>query len=63
MAVFDKTSHPGGETISIWQATFTVPAFESLKEAATGDVCVVGAGSKMIVGVWHPVIAAGRATQ
>jgi glycine/D-amino acid oxidase-like deaminating enzyme/nitrite reductase/ring-hydroxylating ferredoxin subunit len=44
MAVFDKTSHPGGETVSIWQGTFTVPAFEPLKSSETADVCVVGAG-------------------
>ena len=30
MASFDKTSHPGGETVSIWQGTFTVPAYEPL---------------------------------
>ena len=34
MAVFDKTSHPGGETVSIWQGTFKVPDFEPLKESA-----------------------------
>jgi glycine/D-amino acid oxidase-like deaminating enzyme/nitrite reductase/ring-hydroxylating ferredoxin subunit len=44
MAQFDHTSHPGGETTSIWQATFTVPPFEPLKESVTTDCCVVGAG-------------------
>lgn len=44
MASFDKTSHPGGETVSIWQGTFTVPAYEPLKSSATTDVCIVGAG-------------------
>jgi glycine/D-amino acid oxidase-like deaminating enzyme/nitrite reductase/ring-hydroxylating ferredoxin subunit len=44
MAVFDKTSHPGGETTSIWQGTFEVPRYEALKSSITTDVCVVGAG-------------------
>ena len=44
MAVFDNTSHPGGETVSIWQGTFEVPKFEPLKSSETTDVCVVGAG-------------------
>ena len=44
MAVFDNTSHPGGETTSIWQGTFKVPEFEKLKESTTADCCVVGAG-------------------
>ena len=44
MAVFDKTSHPGGETVSIWQGTFKVPDFEPLKESAVADCCVIGAG-------------------
>jgi glycine/D-amino acid oxidase-like deaminating enzyme/nitrite reductase/ring-hydroxylating ferredoxin subunit len=44
MAVFDNTSHPGGETVSIWQGTFTVPSYEKLKESTTADCCVVGAG-------------------
>lgn len=44
MAVFDNTSHPGGETVSIWQGTFTVPSYEKLQESATADCCVVGAG-------------------
>ena len=44
MAVFDKTSHPGGETISIWQGTFKVPSYEKLQQSVTTDCCVVGAG-------------------
>src|SRR3954470_2436092 len=44
MAVFDKTSHPGGETVSIWQGTFSVPEFAPLKSNESADVCVVGAG-------------------
>lgn len=44
MAVFDNTSHPGGETTSIWHGTFKVPEFEKLKESTTADCCVVGAG-------------------
>ena len=44
MAVFDKTSHPGGETVSIWQGTFKVPDFEPLKSSETADCCIVGAG-------------------
>ena len=44
MAVFDKTTHPGGETVSIWQATFKVPAFEPLKSSESADCVVVGAG-------------------
>src|SRR3954464_5126707 len=44
MASFDKTNHPGGDTVSVWQGTFTVPAFEPLRESLTTDVCVVGAG-------------------
>ncbi|MEO5568564.1 MAG: FAD-dependent oxidoreductase [Gemmatimonadaceae bacterium] len=44
MASFDKTSHPGGETVSIWQGTFTVPSYKSLQTSASADVCVVGAG-------------------
>jgi glycine/D-amino acid oxidase-like deaminating enzyme/nitrite reductase/ring-hydroxylating ferredoxin subunit len=44
MAVFDTTSHPGGETISIWQGTFTVPSYEKLTQSVTTDCCVVGAG-------------------
>jgi glycine/D-amino acid oxidase-like deaminating enzyme/nitrite reductase/ring-hydroxylating ferredoxin subunit len=44
MAVFDNTSHPGGETTSVWQGTFKVPEYDKLKESATTDCCVVGAG-------------------
>src|SRR3954470_1997768 len=44
MAVFDKTSHPGGETVSIWQGTFSVPEFAPLKSSESADVCIVGAG-------------------
>lgn len=44
MAVFDKTSHPGGESVSIWQGTFRVPDFEPLRSSITTDVCVIGAG-------------------
>jgi glycine/D-amino acid oxidase-like deaminating enzyme/nitrite reductase/ring-hydroxylating ferredoxin subunit len=44
MASFDHTSHPGGETQSVWQATATVPHFDPLDSDATADVCVVGAG-------------------
>jgi glycine/D-amino acid oxidase-like deaminating enzyme len=44
MASFDKTSHPGGATTSVWQGTFTVPEYEKLKASVTTDVCVIGAG-------------------
>ena len=44
MAVFDNTSHPGGETTSIWQGTFKVPSYEKLRESTVGDCCIVGAG-------------------
>src|SRR4051812_15621767 len=44
MAVYDKTSHPGGETTSVWQGTFEVPSFEPLGTSTTTEVCVVGAG-------------------
>jgi glycine/D-amino acid oxidase-like deaminating enzyme len=44
MASYDKTTHPGGETTSVWQGTFTVPSFEPLRTSTTAEVCVVGAG-------------------
>lgn len=33
-----------GETTSVWMATAEVPAYSPLKENATADVCIVGAG-------------------
>lgn len=44
MASFDKTTHPGGETVSIWQGTFKVPEYAPLKSSVTTDVCIIGAG-------------------
>src|ERR1043165_8448956 len=44
MASFDETKHPGGQTESIWQATFTVPQYPALDRDIETDVCVVGAG-------------------
>jgi glycine/D-amino acid oxidase-like deaminating enzyme/nitrite reductase/ring-hydroxylating ferredoxin subunit len=44
MSSFDQTAHPGGQTQSLWQATFTVPDFPALDRDVETDICVVGAG-------------------
>jgi glycine/D-amino acid oxidase-like deaminating enzyme/nitrite reductase/ring-hydroxylating ferredoxin subunit len=44
MAIFDDTKHPGGQTESVWQASFTVPEYPPLEHDIETDVCVVGAG-------------------
>src|SRR4051812_17922006 len=44
MAVFDDTKHPGGQSESVWQSTFSVPKYPVLDRDIETDVCVVGAG-------------------
>jgi len=38
------STHPGGETTSIWHGTCDVPKYPKLTKSGTTEVCVVGAG-------------------
>lgn len=38
------TTNANGASVSIWQATFSLPAFPALERETQADVCVIGAG-------------------
>jgi glycine/D-amino acid oxidase-like deaminating enzyme/nitrite reductase/ring-hydroxylating ferredoxin subunit len=57
-----SSSHPGGETTSIWHGTCEVPKYPKLTKSGSTNVCVIGAGIAGLSVAYHLARAGKKVT-